>query len=596
LILTMMPSAGRRKSVKKRMKDDIIKLGPGETGTVRAATARSTPDRFPAVANLTAEAFDGHMLVARSLKKLGVTHAYCVSGTPVRETFADCLKAGIRPIGVRNQQAGVMMAVAQNYIDGGVTAVSLLSAGPAITNAATSVLVAHDNCWPVVILGGRRPLSMQQMGSFQELNAVEIFQSITKWSALVPAVESIPQYLDRAFQTALSGRPGPVYLDIPEDVLTGIVCSAELPLPKPVEYPPPDNAAIAQAAKILLQATRPAIILGKGIRWSQPCMELERLVEDFGIPFMTSPMGRGYLPDDHPLCFNHSVGLLQSMADAVLLVGARLNWTFRFGCELADDVKLIQIDIHEPEIGVNKSPSVGIVGDTKEVLQRLLAHMKVNGDTCPKNEISSWHAVLDRERARKKRKLDAEINNSSIPMSPYRMLKEIRDFLPRDAICAFDGNVFMAAAQQIFPSYRPASRFTAGTNGCMGVGIPFGIGAKLSQPHRLVMVICGDTAFGFNAMEMETAVRHKIPVIIVVVNNDGNCGALAQQALFSDAQERITMFQPDIRYESMMQAFGGHGEYVETPEQLRPALERAVSTGLPACINVKVDPNAPYPH
>jgi thiamine pyrophosphate-dependent acetolactate synthase large subunit-like protein len=175
------------------------------------------------------------------------------------------------------------------------------------------------------------------------------------------------------------------------------------------------------------------------------------------------------------------------------------------------------------------------------------------------------------------------------------MLKEIRDFLPRDAITVLDGDVVMAPAQQVLQSYLPASRFTAGSNGCPGVGIPFGIGAKLAQSSRLVTVVCGDTAFGFNAMEMETAVRHKIPIVVVVVNNDGNCGALTQEANSFPLCERVTTFQPDIRYEAIMRAFGGYAEFVERPEQLRPALKRAVASSTAACINVKVDPNAPYP-
>ena len=187
------------------------------------------------------------------------------------------------------------------------------------------------------------------------------------------------------------------------------------------------------------------------------------------------------------------------------------------------------------------------------------------------------------------------MSDDTLPMSPYRMLKEIRDFLPRDAISILDGNVFMAVGQQVLPSFLPASRFTAANNGCMGIGIPFGIGAKLCQPDRLVIAICGDTAFAFSAMDMETAVRHRIPIIVVVVNNEGNTGGILERVYFPDHDERVTMFQPDIHYESIMRAFGGHAEHVERPEQLRPALERAVASGKASCINVKVDPYAPYP-
>jgi len=306
-------------------------------------------------------------------------------------------------------------------------------------------------------------------------------------------------------------------------------------------------------------------------------------------------MGHGYLPDDHPLCYNDARGLLQSKADAVLLIGARLDWTFRFGAEFAPGVKLVQVDIHKQQIGINVTPAVGIVGDAKEVLKQLLSHLDLEGNGRAKKERASWYAILDEEREKKRRNLESQMNSDSVPMSPYRMLREMRDFLPRDAICILDGNVFMAAAQQVLPSYLPASRFTAGTNGCMGVGIPFGIGAKLSSPDRLVAVICGDTAFAFNAMDMETAVRHGIAVIVIVVNNEGISGALSEEVLFPSNHERVTMFQSGIHYENIMRTFGGHAEFVEHPGQLRPALERAVASGKAACINVQVDPHAPYP-
>jgi 2-hydroxyacyl-CoA lyase len=545
--------------------------------------------------NLGGKFVDGHTLVAQTLKRFGITHVYCVSGTPIRETFARCGQSGMRPIGVRHQQAGVMMAIAQNYMTGRLTAVSILSAGPAVTNAATSVLVARDNCWPVVVLGGRRSLSMQGMGSFQELDAIPIYKSITKWAAVVESTSCIPAYLESAFRIAASGRPGPVYLDLPEDVLGGLAVASNPEVRAYGDHAEPDTDAIDRAADVLRSAVRPAVIIGKGIRWSGPYEELRCLVNDHGIPFVTSPMGHGYLPDDHPLCYNQARGVLLREADAVLLLGARLDWSFRFGSELAHDVKLIQIDIDPTEIGVNKTPAVGIVGDVREVLQRLLAQLDAAGDRRKTIDLVPWYHRLTEERARKRQKYESLMNSDSLPMTPYRMLKEIREFLPHDAICILDGNIFMAAAQQVLPTYLPASRMTAGSNGCLGAGIPFGIGSKLARPDRLVVVICGDTAFGFNAMEMETALRHGAAVIIIVVNNEGNCGALMQKAFCTSGGERITMFQPDIRYENIMSAFGGHAEFVDRPEQLQPALSRAVASGKAACVNVQVDPYAPYP-
>ena len=545
--------------------------------------------------NLSRKLVDGHTLVARTLKRLGVTHVYCVSGTPIRETFARCGEVGIRLIGVRHQQAGVMMAIAQNYITGRLTAISIVSAGPAVTNAVTSILVARDNCWPVILLGGRRPLSMQGMGSFQELDAVPIYKPITKWSAPVETTSSIPADLQRAFSIAIRGRPGPVYLDLPEDVLSGLAVPPDLNFDAAGDCPVSNDQAFTEAADLLLSAKRPALIIGKGIRWSEPYGEISLLVNQYGIPFITSPMGRGYLPDDHPLCYNHARGVLLGNADVVLLAGGRLDWSFRFGHEFASDVKLIQIDIEPSEIGINKTPAVGIVGDVREALRGILAKMESKGSFCDRSHLSLWHEPLAKEREGKRRKLESLMNSDSLPMTPHRMLKEIGDFMPRDAICVLDGNIFMAAAQQILQTYLPASRITAGSNGCLGTGIPFGIGAKLARPDRIVVVICGDTAFGFNAMEMETAVRHGVAVIIIVVNNDGNCGALMQKSFFPAGSERVTMYEPGIRYEKIMSAFGGHGEFVDRPEEIQPALRRAIASGKAACVNVQVDPYAPYP-
>jgi 2-hydroxyacyl-CoA lyase len=574
------------------MKDKLLQR---EGNIVGRITALPQDKRTLLGQSLKQKLADGHTLVAQTLKRLGITHVYCVSGTPVRETFAKCGELGIRLMGVRHQQAGVMMAMGQNYATGRLNAVSILSAGPAVTNAATSILVARDNCWPIVILGGCRPLNMRGMGSFQELDAVPIYESITKWSATVDATSNIPGFLERAFKIASGGRPGPVYLDLPEDVLTGVTIPRDVVVPESSDPCSPDASAIMRAADILLSAKRPAIVIGKGIRWSEPYRELARLVNDHAIPFITSAMGRGNLADDHACCFNDARRLLMSKADAILFLGSRLDWSSRFGSELASEVKLIQVDIHASAIGVNKNPTVGIVGDVKEVLRQILTYMKPDRNHCNTAERALWHAALSEERERARLRRESLMNVESLPMTPYRMLKEIRDFLPRDAICVLDGNVSMAAAQQVLPAYLPASRLTAGSNGCLGVGIPFGIGAKLAHPDRLVVVICGDTAFGFNAMEMETAVRHKVAIVIIVVNNEGNCGALTQKALFPPDAERVTMFQPDIQYENIMRSFGGHAEFVDRPEQLRPALERSAAQDIAATINVRVDPYTAYP-
>lgn len=539
---------------------------------------------------------NGHELLAHTLKTLEVTHVYSISGAPIKETLPACSQVGIRVIGVHHQQAAGFMALAHNYACGRLTAIAILSAGPAVTNATTSILVAKDNCWPLLVIGGKTSSSVRtRPGTFQMLDGAILFQPITKWAAEVNSPEKIVEYVDRGYHLAMTGQPGPVYLDFPAEVLKDCASLVAAPVSKSPITPKSDSMSIRQATECLLHAQRPAVIIGKGIRWSEPYDELRTLIETYQIPFITSPMGRGFLPDDHPLCFNVARDFLQHEADALILLGARLNWTFRFGSQFTQDAKLIHIDIAQEELADKRPGSIGIRGDVKQVLRELLSYLK---EEKPEGQRSlgreKWLERLGHSRHTQTLNLEKKINVSSLPMSPHRLMKEIRDFLPRHAICVLDGRDTMAAAQEVLLSYEPVTRFTAGSNGCMGIGIPFGIGAKMSAPDRMVVVICGDMAFGMSVMEMETAVRHNIPIIVVVVNNDGPCATNDFRRLYPPDHEPVNKYLPRIPYEKIMESFGGYAESVDQPEQVQPALRRAVESGLPACLNVYVDPQAPF--
>jgi len=535
-----------------------------------------------------AREIDGHTLTALALRRLGITRVYGIAGVPVYETFASCVNHGLRVIATRHQQGAGLMAAAQNYLEGRVTAVALVSSGPAVTNLATAMLVARDNGWPLVALGAPRPSKLS--GGFQELDAVPIFRSITKFAGTLTDASEIGPALQHASAVAAEGRPGPVYLELPADILQQ-KRSAPSESYRPREGPRPiDPSGVRRAAELLTRAKRPAVLISESIRWSEPYAELTRLIDCLDAPFAASPMGRGYLPDDHPRCYDNVRSFLLSSADAVLLVGAKLDWVFRFGAEIARDARLVQIAIHESEVDTNLTPEVSLVGDVKHVLRRLIEEI----DRTRLAPDLPWREVLDRKREQAASRWESAARQAAA-ISPLRLMAEVRDFLPRDAICVVDGNVTLAAAQHLLPSYVPASRLTPGHNGCMGVGIPFGIAAKLSHPGKMVVVISGDFAFGLNAMEMETAVRLGIPVVVVVANNDGNGGAVTQRAFYPPWAEPITMFGPGIHYDRMMSAFGGHGEYVDRAEGIQPALTRAVESGMPACINVRIDPDSPYP-
>ncbi|MBK6807045.1 MAG: thiamine pyrophosphate-binding protein [Betaproteobacteria bacterium] len=543
--------------------------------TTRASTAATR-----------SEAPDGHQLIAAGLEAHGITHVFAIGGTPIHETLAACLRHGIRIVGVHHQQAAAMMAASYNYMRGRLSAAVILSAGPAIANSVTGVLVAHDNDWPLLVIGGGRPLDTRGRGAFQDLDAVSIVGSITRFAARLDRPEEIVPALDRACRIATGSRPGPAYLDISEDALNGRATAGALAPSASPAAPEVDRAAVARAAALLTQARRPALLVGGALRWSAPFDALAQLVDRLDLPFAASPAAQGYLPDDHRLCFSTVRARMLSTADVVLVAGATLDWTFRFGAEIRKDATLIVLGVDERGPGGLIPPTTVIDGDPGAILSGLVRAL--GPGPAPATPSDHWRAELAAARAERARTGEDLERDARVPMSEHRLIAEVRRFLPCDAIFVIDGNRILETAQQRMPSQVPVSRLTPGKNGCMGVGLPFGIGAKLAHPDRMVVVVTGDFAFGLNAMEMETAVRLRVPILVVVSNNDGNGGGRSERKFYPGHADRVTIFQPGIRYEEIVRAFGGHGALVEDPDDLVPALEQAAASGVAACLNVRV--------
>jgi len=544
-----------------------------------------------------ANALNGNDLVSGQLQELGITHVYTITGVPIDNTLASCAARGIRVVGVRDQRSGTHMALAHNYAAGKLVAAVIVSTGPAVTNVTTAILTAQANCWPLLVIGGCAALDLQGMGEFQDLDGAGLFEPICKLSTRITSVVDIPRMLLAAYTTATTGRPGPVYLDIPANLLQASVDesiqTAKTIAPALTAI---DNETIANAVELLHGSTRPLMIIGKGVRWSEPYAELSRLATSTGIPFVTSPMGRGYLPDTQPLCFNALRSQILGEADVVLLLGARLDWTFRFGSEFSPGAKIIQIDIEPGEIGRNVNAAVGIAADLKQALSVLVQrlgdfHFDTYGST-----YADWIADLQiRKRQREQQLTELGVKGGS-PLSPHYLIGELSKVLPHDAVCILDGATIMAAGQQLLPALVPVSRYTPGSNGCLGCGIPFALGAKLCSPDRQVVAVCGDLAVGFSIMEFETAVRYQVPIVIIISNNQGPFGLNKQRRFYPpDYPDRVAGYMPDIRYDIICEAMGGHGELVDGPGQFQGAWERSLASGKPACINVMVDPDAPYP-
>jgi len=526
----------------------------------------------------------GNDLVVKGLKDEGVDTVFYLTGGPMVDVASLCIEIGFRSVDVRHEQAAAMAAHSYSRVIG-KPGVCFAASGPGATNLITGVGNAYLDAVPVVALGGASALSQTGMGAFQEMDQVAMFKPITKWSERVLDTRRIPEIINKAFRIATSGQPGPVYIDLPGDVLYKTVEENEVLFPrKPHEVPriSGDPDLVKKAIALLQQAKRPIILTGTGVFWSGAMQELKEFVDLSGIPFYTTPQGRGVIEEDHPLSFLSARNQAWKEADVVLIVGTRLNFIIGFGLppRFAEDVKIIQVDISDEEIGRNRPVDIGIVGDAKMVLRQLIDE---GNDAFHGRKELPWIDTLRGYEKRAAEKSAKLLNSDQTPIHPLRLCKEVRDFMDRDAIIVVDGHEILTFARQSIPTHVPGHRVNAGPNGCMGVAVPFGLGAKVAKPNTQTIVLSGDGSFGMNGMEIDTMVRHNIPVLIVISNNGGWAGVGTMTA------GRDLGYS---RYDKMAEVFGAYGEYVERPEDIRPALERAAASGKPAVVNVVTDPNA----
>ena len=527
---------------------------------------------------------NGSQILARALRTHGVDTMFYIMGGPMLAAETACINEGIRAIDVRHEQAAVMMAHAWGRLLNRV-GVCMAASGPGTTNLVTGVVNAWADCAPLLAIGGSAPASTAGRGQFQEMDQVGLFKPITKWAERVLDPRRVPEMVATAMRQAVSGRPGPVYLDMPGDVLYQAVDEAQVVYPDALRSqarvrPAGSPAAVAEAIALLERAEKPIVMSGSGIIWSQAWDELRRFVELAGIPFYTTPQGRGVIPDDHELSFLAARSAAFSEADLLLVVGTRSNYIngHLTAPRFRADAKVIQVNIEPTDIGVTRACDCAIVGDAKTVLEQMCAEAK---GRLNRKRYAGWVEYLGAMNKTKMAKAEAQLNNDQVPIHPLRLCKEIRDFLDRDAILVVDGQDILNYGRQSIPTFMPAHRLNSGPFGTMGVGLPFGIGAKVACPDKQVLVLHGDGSFGLNAMELDTALRFNIPVVTVISLNGGWTG---------DAKrEKPGRELGYTRFDKMAAGLGCHAEFVEDPAQIRPALERAFKSGLPAVVNVKTD-------
>ncbi|MCA1644125.1 MAG: thiamine pyrophosphate-binding protein [Chloroflexi bacterium] len=458
---------------------------------------------------------NGSQILARSLRRLRTDTFFFIMGGPMIAAEGACVEEGLRAIDVRHEQAAAMMAHAYGRVKN-TLGVCMACSGPGATNLITGVANAWADCAPLLAIGGSAPVSQRHKGAFQEMDQVAAFKPITKWAAQCVDPRRVPELVNLAARQALSGRPGPVYLDMPGDVLYKQVDEDEVVYPDvdPATFrarPTGDPALIDDALRLLAQAERPLVLTGSGILWSDAEAELQQLVELMGVPFYTTPQGRGVVPDDHALSFPSARATAFREADLLLLVGTRINYVIghlaapRFNAS----ARLIQVDINSGEIGHNHPADVGIVGDARAVLGQLLS--AADGRLNPAR-YAPWRAHLGEVEHTKRQGAEAAMSTDQQPVHPLRLCKEVRDFVDRDAILVVDGQEILNYGRQSIPTFVARHRLNSGVFGTMGVGLPFGLGAKLAKPDKQVLVLHGDGSFGLNAMELDTAARHQIPV------------------------------------------------------------------------------------
>ena len=539
-----------------------------------------------------AELFGGHV-VAKYLKEVeDVGAVFSLSGGHIDRIYDGFLEYGVRLIDVRHEQAAAMMAHAWSIYDGN-PGVCLVTAGPGFTNTLTGIVNAYQENAPVVVISGSSAVRDRGLGALQEINQMDMVKSTVKWHSACLDVKRIPEYLFTAFRQAVSGRPGPVFLELPPDILNVTVNEEEIVWPKKgsaVARPGPDPALIKPAADLINAAERPFIVAGSGVDLSKCDNVLKKFIDTAGIPFALLNTGRGALPDEHPLSLwdGGLVGILTafSRADLVIALGVRFNWVLMFG-QAFPQAKLVRVDIDPTEIDRNRAADVGLVGDLGLTLGLLTQAVKKRDHSAWRNSLKEAYLPMIQE----------EINtreNPSDPIHPNRMVAKVREAVGDDAIYVIDGGDTSYFGLTTLRAVKRGGVIgsAGGQFGCLGTGIPFAMAAKAARPDKTVVVINGDGSFGLNAMEFDTAVRHDLP-FVCVINNDCAWGMIKHGQEICYGEDRVCGSELGaVHYEKMAEALGGYGELVEKDEDIVPAIQRALESGKPACINVMTDPCA----
>jgi len=543
------------------------------------------------------ELTDGFHQVIDALKLNGIDTIFCVPGIPITDFTRMAQAEGIRVISFRHEQNAGNAAAAAGFLTQ-KPGICLTVSAPGFLNGLTALANATTNCFPMILISGssEREIVDLQQGDYEEMDQLAIAKPLCKAAFRVLHAEDIGVGIARAIRSAVSGRPGGVYLDLPAklfaqtmDAEAGKKSLIKVVDPAPRQIPAPDS--VQRALDLLKGAKRPLIVLGKGAAYAQADADIRALVEKTGIPYLPMSMAKGLLPDTHPQSASAARSYVLAEADVVVVVGARLNWLLShgkgktWGGANAANRQFIQIDIAPTEIDSNVAIAAPLVGDIGSCVQALLAGMGTSFAKPP----AEWTTEVYARTSKNIAKMAETLKLNPTPMNFHSALNVIRNQIKArpDAYLVNEGANTLDFARSIVDMYEPRKRLDVGTWGIMGIGMGFAIAAAVVT-GKPVIAVEGDSAFGFSGMEVETICRYNLPICVVVFNNNGIYKGTDKNGS-SGADPAPTVFVKNARYEMMMQAFGGVGVVASTPAELEKALSEAVASGRPTLINAIID-------
>ncbi len=528
---------------------------------------------------------DGHGgdLALAALRAFGVTEMFTLSGGHVFPLYDAAHKAGFPLYDVRHEQSAVFAAEAVAKLRRR-PGLAVLTAGPGVTNGISGLTSAFFNASPVLVLGGRAPAFRWGSGSLQEMDHIPLVAPVTKHAATVMATEDIPAAINTALTAALTTHRGPAFLDLPLEV---IFSTAEVAIPAaevPVVEPNPED--VARAAALIAGAQQPIIIAGSDVYGGDAIASLREAAEALTVPVFANGMGRGALPPEHPLAFAKARRAALRGADVVVVIGTPLD--FRLGFGDFDGAQVVHIVDAPSQRAAHVTPAAAPAGDLRVILSQIASY---NGDRVDHNDwVQELRVAEDVAKAR-----DAEaMLADSDPIKPARVYGELRKVLDRDAVTIGDGGDFVSYAGKYLEPATPGSWLDPGPYGCLGTGLGYAMGARVTYPDRQICVLLGDGAAGFSLMDVESLVRQKLPVVMVCGNN-GIWGLEKHPMQAMYGYDVAADLQPGLRYDEVVKALGGAGETVAKSDDLGPALKRAFDSGVPYMVNVLTDPADAYP-